>query len=135
MIQIGLYAISNLVLGGYTGAIINVLCCFRDFLCYKDKLGIKEKVIIIIASTTLSIIFNNMGWIGYLPVISTAIYIMFMSVKDVIKFKYLTIFSMVAWAIYNFYIKLYTGMAFNIFTIITCIIAIVQIYKKRKLNN
>jgi len=105
MIQIGLYAISNLVLGGYTGAIINVLCCFRDFLCYKDKLGIKEKVIIIIASTTLSIIFNNMGWIGYLPVISTAIYIMFMSVKDVIKFKYLTIISMVAWAIYNFYIK------------------------------
>lgn len=42
-VQIGMSVISNIILGGITGAIMNTLSMIRTILCYKDKLGIKEK--------------------------------------------------------------------------------------------
>ena len=45
-IQIGLFIISNLVLNGISGVIINSLNFVRNILCYKDKLDIKLKIII-----------------------------------------------------------------------------------------
>ena len=63
-IQIGLSVVSNIVLGGITGAIINALSCIRNILCYKDKLDIKSKIIITILSVVLSFIFNNLEIIG-----------------------------------------------------------------------
>lgn len=132
IIQIGLSIVSNLVLGGYTGAIINAISCVRDILCYKDRLGTKEKVGLIVASAVLSIIFNNLGWIGYLPLVATTVYIIFMSVKDVKKFKYLTIFAMITWLTYDIYIKAYTAAIFDLLTIITNTIAVIQLIKKSK---
>lgn len=129
IIQIALSVISNLVLGGYTGAIINALSCVRDILCYKDKMGTREKIIIIILAVGLSLIFNNLGWIGLLPLIATVVYISFMNTKDVVKFKLLIIFSMVMWLIYDLYIKSYTSGVFDFASIIANLIAIWQIKK------
>lgn len=131
IIQIALSVISNLVLGGYTGAIINALSCVRDILCYKDKMGTKEKIIIIILAVGLSLVFNNLGWIGLLPIGATVIYIIFMNTKDVVKFKMLIIFSMIMWLLYDLYIKSYTSGAFDFASIIANLFAISQI-KRRK---
>ncbi|MCR5146825.1 MAG: YgjV family protein [Clostridia bacterium] len=127
IVQIALSVISNLVLGGYTGAIINALSCVRDILCYKDKMGTKEKIIIIILAVGLSVAFNNLGWIGLLPLIATVVYITFMNTKDVVKFKLLIIFSMVMWLIYDLYIKSYTSGVFDFMSVIANIVAILQI--------
>ena len=127
IVQIALSVISNLVLGGYTGAIINALSCVRDILCYKDKMGTKEKIIIIILAVGLSVAFNNLGWIGLLPLIATVVYITFMNTKDVVKFKLLIIFSMVMWLIYDLYIKSYTSGVFDFMSVIANIVAIWQI--------
>ena len=35
-----LLAISNLVLGGFTGALVNIVGIFRNCLCIKNKLSI-----------------------------------------------------------------------------------------------
>ena len=136
IIQIALSVISNLVLGGYTGAIINALSCVRDILCYKDKMGTKEKVIIIILAVGLSLVFNNLGWIGLLPVVATVVYIILMNTKDVVKFKMLIIFSMIMWLLYDLYIKSYTSSAFDFASIITNLFAIWQIkrHKETKLQ-
>ena len=83
IIQIALSIVSNLVLGGYTGAIINAISMVRDILCYKDKIGTKEKIIIIILAVGLSITFNNLGLIGLLPVVATVVYITFMNQDDI----------------------------------------------------
>ena len=74
MAKCGLAVISNIVLGGLTGAIINAVGCIRSVLCYKEKLGIKEKIVITIISITLCLKFNNIGIIGLLPLLSTTIY-------------------------------------------------------------
>ena len=56
--------ISNLVLCGITGALMNLVGFIRNVLCYKHKLGIKEKIILIILSTALSLSANEINAIS-----------------------------------------------------------------------
>ena len=37
-VQCGLFILSNIILGGIPGAIVNFLSCIRNILCYKGKL-------------------------------------------------------------------------------------------------
>ena len=131
-IQIALSVLSNIALGGITGAIRNAISCLRNILCYKEKLGIKSKSIIIIASIFLSLRFNNLGIIGLLPVISTVVYTFFMNIKDIVKFKYLIIFTMILWFIYDFYIKSYSSAIFDFMSIVTNIFAIIKLNSRTK---
>lgn len=131
-IQIGLSVLSNIVLGGITGAIINALSCVRNILCYKDKLDLKAKIILIFLATTLSLMFNNLGVIGLFPVISTITYILLMNTKDIIKFKWLIIFTMLMWLIYDLFIKSYTSAIFDFMNIVANIISIIQIGLQNK---
>ena len=131
-IQILLFIISNLVLGGITGAIINLIGFIRNLLCYYDKYNNLEKIIITIVSIILTIVFNNLGIIGYLPLIAIVAYNLFMTTKNIYFFKYLILFTMVMWSIYDFTIKSYTSFAFDLFTIIANIISLLSLNKKRK---
>ena len=126
-IQIGLSVISNIVLGGIVGAIINALSCIRNILCYKDKLGLKEKIILTILALVLSLKFNNLGLIGILPLISTIAYLWLMNIKNIIKFKYLIIFTMILWFIYDFSIKSYSSAFFDLMTVIANVYSIMKI--------
>lgn len=129
-IQIGLSVISNLVLGGISGAIINAISLIRNILCYKNKLKLKEKIIITFLTTILILKFNNLGFIGLLPLISTITYIWLMNIKNVKKFKLLIAFTMFMWFIYDLAIKSYTSAIFDAMTMITNLISIFQINKK-----
>lgn len=135
-VQIGMFVISNIILGGITGAIINALSCVRNILCYKNKLRVKEKIIITILAIILSVAFNNLGLIGVLPLISTISYLWLMNTEDVIKFKILIIFTMLLWGVYDVYIKSYSSAVFDFMNIVANVISIVQLkyMKKRKLN-
>lgn len=128
-IQIGLSVISNIILGGIVGAIINALSCVRNVLCYKNRLGLREKIIITVLAILLSIKFNNLGLIGILPLISTITYLWLMTVKDVVKLKALIIFTMVLWFVYDLVIKSYSSSFFDLMT------AVVNIYSIIKLKN
>ena len=126
-VQIGMSVISNIILGGITGAIINALSMIRNILCYKNKLGLKEKIIITILAIILTFKFNNLGYIGLLPLISTVSYIWLMNIKDVRKFKLLIIFTMLMWLIYDVVIKSYTSAIFDFMNIIANMLTLLQI--------
>ena len=126
-VQIGLSVISNIVLGGITGAIINALSLIRNILCYRDKLGLKEKIVITFLSIILTLKFNNLGCIGLLPLISTVSYVWLMNIKDVKKFKWLIVFTMLMWLIYDVVIKSYTSAIFDFMNIVANIVTLFQI--------
>lgn len=126
-VQIGLSVISNIVLGGITGAIINALSLIRNILCYRDKLGLKEKIVITFLSIILTLKFNNLGCIGLLPLISTVSYIWLMNVKNVKKFKLLIAFTMLMWFIYDIVIKSYASAIFDFMNIVANIVTLFQI--------
>ena len=133
-IQIGLSVVSNIILQGISGAIINAINLIRNILCYKEKLDIKEKIIITLLATILIFKFNNLGILGFLPLISTITYTWLMNIKDVKKFKILIAFTTFLWFVYDLSIKSYTSAIFDAMTVIGNIVTIFDV-KKIKLKN
>lgn len=129
IIQMGLSSLSNFILGGITGGIINIINILRNTLCYKNKLNKYSVILILTISISLSLYFNNLSFIGLLPLISNILYTTLMNIKDITKFKYLTITTMVLWFIYDIYIMNYISSLFDLLTIISNSIAIYQIKK------
>lgn len=134
-VQIGLSVISNIILGGITGAIINAISFVRNIWCYKDKLNIVRKCIIATSATILSITLNNLGLIGFLPVISTVTYVFLMDTKSTINFKFLIIFTMSLWFVYDLTIKSYTSAIFDLGNIIANSVTIVQLKSRKETKN
>lgn len=130
-IQISLLVLSNAVLGGITGVITNLVGFIRNILCYKEKFNIKVKIVLITLLIVLSLLFNNLGVIGFLPLIGTIIYTYLMDTKDVTKFKCINILAASLWLIYDIYILSYTSAIFDFI----CILAnIITIFKMKKSN-
>ena len=102
IVQLLMQGISMLILGGITGAISNVLSCFRNFLCYKEKLNTFWKAALIAASIAMTILFNDQGLLGIIPAATCTVFIIFMDVKDPVKFKLLVTLSFIPWMIYHF---------------------------------
>lgn len=119
--------VSNFLLGGFTGAIINALNFVRNLLCYRGKLNLKNKLLIMFLSVTISLIFNNLGIIGILPIISAVICSAFMDTKSVVKLKITLAVSMLLWLIYDTYLKCYAATFFDTLFIIINIISAVRI--------
>ena len=46
ILQLMMQAVSMLLLGGVTGAVSNVLSCYRNYLCYKEKLNTAWKIVL-----------------------------------------------------------------------------------------
>lgn len=131
-IELSLYTVSNIILGGIPGAIINFLGVIENVLGYKDKLNTIAKIILTILSIILVLLFNNLGLIGYLPLICMVIYLWILDIKDVFKYKSFILIIMVFWFIYDFSIKSYVASTFDILTIISTIISMISIKKGKK---
>lgn len=132
IIQLLMQGVSMLILGGVTGAISNVLSCFRNYLCYKEKLNVYWKVILIAASIGMTIVLNEQGVLGIIPAAVCTIFIIFMDVKDPVKFKLLVTLSFVPWMFYHFILRSYVGAIFDAATIITNGITLCVMLKERR---
>lgn len=119
IVQLLLQAVSMLLLGGITGAISNVLSCFRNYVCYKGKLNWIWKAIFIILSIAMTVIFNQQGLLGMIPAAVCTVYIILMDVKDPIKFKLLVTLSFIPWLIYHLALGSYVGAIVDAATVVT----------------
>lgn len=126
-VEIVLSITSNIILGGISGAIINALSLIRNILCYKEKLGLKEKIVITILAIVFTFKFNNLSYIGLLPLISTIVYIWLMNIKNVKGFKLVIAFTMLMWFMYDIVIKSYASAVFDFINIVANIVTIFQI--------
>ena len=54
-----------------------------------------------------------------------------MNIKNVIKFKYLIVFTMILWFFYDLYIKSYASACFDAMCIITNMGSIIQMNKQK----
>ena len=131
-LQLLLQAVSMLLLGGVTGAVNNVLSCYRNYLCYKEKLNTAWKWILIAVSVLLTLLVNEQGLLGLIPVAVCTVYILLMDVKDPIKFKLLVTLSFLPWMVYHFALKAYVGAFFDAATVVTNAITLFVMIKEQK---
>ena len=132
IIQLLMQAVSMLLLGGVTGAVSNVLSCYRNYLCYKEKLTTFWKAALIAASVVLTVLLNDQGWLGLIPVVVCTVYILLMDMKDPIKFKLLVTLSFLPWLVYHFAIQAYVGAIFDAATVITNGITLYMMIREKK---
>lgn len=135
ILQLLMQAVSMLLLGGITGAVSNVLSCYRNYLCYKGKLSAFWKAVLIGASVVMTVLLNDQGLWGILPALVCTVYILLMDIKDPIKFKLLVTLSFIPWMFYHFILGSYTGAFFDAATIITnTVTLVIMIAEKRAAN-
>lgn len=132
ILQLGMQTVSMLLLGAIPGAISNVLSCIRNYLCYKDVFTWPIKILLIIISLVLTVLFNNQGILGYLPFAVCTVYILLMDIKDEIKFKLLVTLTFVPWIFYFLIIKSYTGALFAAITVATSMCTLYRMIKAKK---
>ena len=135
ILQLLMQAVSMLLLGGVTGAVSNVLSCYRNYLCYKGKLSAFWKAVLIGASVVMTVLLNDQGLWGILPAVVCTVYILLMDIKDPIKFKLLVTLSFIPWMFYHFILGSYTGAFFDAATIITNTVTLVIMMAEKRAAN
>lgn len=130
IVQLLMQTVSMVILGGITGAVSNIIGCIRNYICYKEKLNVLWKTILIVAQLILTVLFNTQGLFGWLPFIVCTAYVLFMDIKNPIHFKILVTLSYVPWIYYFIVLKSYTGAVFATGTVITNTITLFKMRKK-----
>lgn len=127
--QLFLSSISLFILGSIPGVINNLSSCVRNLLSYYNKLNNVAKALLIIVTLASSLLFNNIGIFGILPIFASIIFIVLMNTQDMITFSLITIVTMITSLIHDIYIKAYISVPFNIANIVANIIRIIRIKK------
>lgn len=134
IVQLLMQAVSMLMLGGVTGAMSNVLSCYRNYLCYKERLNTFWKAALIAASVAMTALLNEQGLLGILPAAVCTVYIIFMDVRDPIRFKLLVTLSFLPWMVYHFVLKSYVGAVFDAITVLTNAVTLCFMVRERSLD-
>lgn len=126
-IQLMFNAIAGFVLEAYSAVVVNLIGIPRNLLAARGSLTVVDKVVIVGMSTGCSVLFNQHGALGLLPVISAIVYTLLLDRVKPLAYKALTIFTLVLWAIYDCITFNFVSMAFDIASLIAATIAIVRI--------
>lgn len=123
-----LYGIGAIILKGYSGAAQNVICFLRNIVVIK---GINNKFIeysLVISGVILGILFNNLGFMGLLPIIAnlqyTLVVFRFKDNERAMKISFLIsaiLFAFFSLAIWNF-----VGVCTNIIVAVSTIAFLIR---------
>ncbi|MBQ8806002.1 MAG: YgjV family protein [Bacteroidaceae bacterium] len=130
-IQIALMGLASIFLGTIPGLIANIVGVVRNLLSYHSKLNRTAKILISLAAIVSTLLFNNIGWLGVLPIAAAVSYTLLMNTPDVRKLKWLIFATLLLWIVHDFAIQSYVSGVFNVFSAITCLIGI---FRKEKVN-
>ena len=124
--------ISNVLAGGYSGAIINLVSLARNIMIYRNNYGVISKIIIVVLSIVLVLMYNELGTIGLLPLMAMFIYALLMDTDNIKNLKIFMIIIMMLWATYDMAIKLYVAVFFDILTLLSSLVSLLLLEKNQK---
>ena len=126
-----IYFIGTLVLKGYSGAVQNAISLVRNLVAIKK---IESKILewtFVALGVVLGLIFNNLGWMGLLPIVANLLYTLavFRFKENEIALKTAFLISVLLFAFFNLAIFNFVGFCTNLFVALTTIIFLL---KKKK---
>lgn len=123
--------ISNLILGGISGFIANVVSVMRNFFCLKHDYTNGWKAFFVILQTVISIVtlsFSGFHWKEILPILSTVVYTCSLGSQDAVFLKKIMILCTAMWVVYDLMNLNLTAFVFDILTITTTAVSIYRIH-------
>lgn len=130
--QFAVMGIGNLVLGGVTGFISNVVSIVRNLICFRWAFTLPLKLFFIALQILLSAHVNTMGLIGWLPIIAACLFTWFLDTPNEIFLKQVIILAQVLWMVYDFTLCNYASTLFDVLTVATTLVGIFRIQKSRQ---
>lgn len=128
-IQFGIMGVGNLVLGGVTGFIANIVSIIRNIVCLKTEFIVPLKIVFILAQVVISVKVNTMGVIGWFPVIAACVFTWFLDTKSDTQLKLVIILTEVLWVIYDITLYNYASLIFDLLTIASNTVGIFALRK------
>ena len=111
--------VGNLVLGGISGFICNIVTILRNLLFLKFRNTAFLKIFFILLQFVLSIGSLSAGFISWLPILAAALFTWCMDTKSEAKLKICILCTQVMWLIYDLYFRKYVASAFDVMTMIS----------------
>lgn len=112
-------AISNLLIGSYSGMLSNLIGTVRNILIAKGKMSKKIYIFLSLVLLVIGVFFNKLGLIGILPIIATIEYTILSSIcKDAQELRYALIINILIWLIHDIYVRLYPAFIMDIVIIV-----------------
>lgn len=122
------YFASAIFLKGYSGAVQNVMSIARNFIAMRGRTSKAIEWTLTILGVMLGIAFNNIGIMGYMPVIAnlqyTILVFRFRTNERIIKISFA--FSALLFVLFSFAIQNYVGVATNFIVMVTTIIFLLK---------
>ena len=125
-----IYCIGTIVLKGYSGAVQNVVSIIRNFVAIREINSKWVQWVLVLLGVVLGIGFNNLGWVGYLPVIANLQYTLaifrFGNNERALKTAFAVCVGL--FALFNLAIFNFVGFVTNLVVMITTLI---MLFKKK----
>ena len=122
----------NLILGGISGFICNIVTIIRNLAFMKFRNTAGMKIFFILLQFVLSISTLSVGWISWLPILSAALFTWFMDTRSEAKLKVVILCTQVMWLTYDLYFRNYVASAFDVMTMISNSYCLFTILKSSK---
>ena len=122
--------IGNLILGGVSGFICNIVTILRNLVFVKFRNTTFLKVLFIVLQFALSIGSLSAGFISWLPLIAAALFTWCMDTKSPARLKVCILCTQVLWLIYDLYYLNYVASAFDVITMASNVIGLFMVRKK-----
>ncbi|MBR2879546.1 MAG: YgjV family protein [Oscillospiraceae bacterium] len=126
-VQFTLQGAANLILGGTSGFIANIVSIVRNLVFSKWKSSLWLKIGFIILQLLLALSTLAEGAIALLPIASTVLFTWFIDTKSEVKLKIVIISTQILWVVYDFIHLNYVAVCFDCFTMISNFIGILMI--------
>ena len=121
----------NLILGGVSGFICNIVTIIRNLVFVKYPVTTKLKIFFIALQFVLSIGSLQVGLIGWLPLISAALFTWYLDTSSTAKLKIVILCTQVMWLAYDLYYRNYAAAAFDVMTMVSNIIGFFMVRKTK----
>lgn len=126
-VQFTLQSAANLILGGTSGFIANIVSIIRNLVFSKWKSTLWLKIAFIALQLLLALSTLGEGAAALLPIASTVLFTWFIDTKSEVTLKIVIISTQILWLIYDFIHLNYVAVCFDCFTMVSNFIGILMI--------
>lgn len=130
-VQCGFMGFGNLILGGVSGFICNIVTIVRNLVFLRFRNTALLKVFFILLQLVLSLGSLKAGLISWLPLIAAGIFTWCMDTRSAARLKICILFTQVLWLIYDLFYRNYVAAAFDVMTIVSNIYGFFLVRKQK----
>ena len=120
----------NLILGGVSGFICNVVTIARNLVFAKWDVTLPLKLFFIALQVVLSLGSLGDGLICWLPILAAAVFTWFLDTKSEARLKVVILFTQIMWLIYDIHYRNYVATTFEVLTMCSNLIGFFMVRRK-----